>query len=68
MNLPRKYLYTDDAPAHELDLDPPAAFGPTYGNRGANGKRFRQPWSHQHRKLANPLPREAELPCAEDCG
>ena len=41
MSLIRKFLFTDESPKLVLDLDKEVrAFGPTYGNRRANGKQF----------------------------
>jgi hypothetical protein len=53
MSLLRKFLFTDESPKLVLDLDKEAqSFGPTYGNRRANGKQFRAPWSDRGRNAA----------------
>ncbi len=53
MSLLRKFLFTDDSPKLFLELEKEeSAFGPTYGNRRANGKQFRAPWAHRDRKAA----------------
>ena len=69
MSLIRKILFTDESPRRVLDLDEQEeAFGPTYGNRRANGRRFRQPWSHQHRDAAVTAPDAGGACCVAGCG
>jgi hypothetical protein len=50
----KKFLFTEDSPQHVLDLDTDEqAFGPTYGNRRANGRQFREAWTRRDRRIAN---------------
>ena len=67
MSLLRNFLFTDESPKLFLDLDKEArAFGPTYGNRRANGKQFREPWTH--RKPANAMPAAIDECSVAGCG
>jgi hypothetical protein len=58
----KRFLFTDDSPKLVLDLDE-KAFGASYGNRRANGKKFREPWTRRDRKIAS-----AASVAADACG
>ena len=65
MTASRHPLFTEPSQHKVLELYPESeTFGPSFGNRRANRRRFRQPWGNPSREAcASPVADEALCDC-----